>query len=45
MARVRRILKLVGAAFAFAIYIWIAAVRNVPKVRARKAMRRAARRR
>ena len=45
MARVRRILKLIGAAFAFATYVWIAAVRNVPKVRARKALRRAERRR
>ncbi len=43
MARVRLILKLVGAAFAFAVYVWFAAVRNVPKVRARKARRRAAR--
>ena len=43
MALVRRILKLVGAALAFAVYVWFAAVRNVPGVRARKARRRAAR--
>jgi hypothetical protein len=35
-----RLLKLVGAAFAGALYLWIAAVRNLPRVRRRKAGRR-----
>ena len=42
MTLVRRILKLAGAALAFAVYVWIAAVRNVPRVKARKARRRSA---
>jgi hypothetical protein len=41
MTRVRRVLKLLGAALAFATYVWFAAVRNVPRVKARKARRRA----
>lgn len=45
MAFVRRILKLVGAALAFATYVWVAAVRAVPGVKARKAARRRSRRR
>lgn len=45
MALVRRILKLAGLALGLAAYVWFAAVRNVPRVRARKARRRAARRR
>lgn len=40
MTLVRRILKLAGAALALAVYVWIAAVRNVPRVKARKARRR-----
>ena len=40
MTRVRRILKLTGAAFAFVLYVWFAAVRSVPDVKARKARRR-----
>ena len=40
MPPVRRILKLLGAALAFAVYVWFAAVRHVPGVRARKARRR-----
>lgn len=40
MALVRRILKLAGAALAFATYVWIAAVRAVPAVKRRKAERR-----
>jgi hypothetical protein len=40
MPPVRRILKLLGAAFAFAVYVWFAAVRYVPGVKARKARRR-----
>jgi hypothetical protein len=43
VAFVRRILKLVGAAVAFATYVWFAAVRAVPAVKRRKAARRAAR--
>ncbi len=41
MTPVRRILKLVGAALAFAAYVWVAAVRYAPVVKARKAHRRA----
>jgi hypothetical protein len=40
MALVRRILKLVAAALAFATYVWIAAVRAAPGIKARKAARR-----
>lgn len=40
MTLIRRIIKLVGAALAFGVYVWFAAVRNVPRVRARKAARR-----
>jgi hypothetical protein len=36
---VGRILKLIGAALAFAVYVWIAAVRNVARVKRRKATR------
>jgi hypothetical protein len=42
MALVRRIVKLAGVALALAVYVWFAAVRNVPRVRARK-LRRASR--
>ena len=41
MTRVRRILKLLGAAVAFVVYVWFAAVRYTPAVKARKARRRA----
>ena len=41
MTQVRRILKLLGAALAFAVYVWFAAVRNAPVVKRRKARRRA----
>jgi hypothetical protein len=34
-----RLVKLALAAVGFALYTWIAAVRNVPRVRARKARR------
>ena len=34
-----RLLKLALGAVGFAFYTWIAAVRNVPRVRARKARR------
>jgi hypothetical protein len=43
MTAVRRILKLVAAALAFAVYVWFAAVRNVGRVKQRKAARRRAR--
>jgi hypothetical protein len=43
MTLIRRILKLFAAAVAFALYVWFAAVRAVPGVRRRKALRRAAR--
>jgi hypothetical protein len=36
-----RILKIAGAAAALLLYIWVAAVRNAPSVRAGKAARRA----
>jgi len=38
---VRRILKLLGATLAFAVYVWFAAVRLAPSVKRRKAARRA----
>lgn len=40
MVRLRRVLKLLGAALAFGVYVWFAAVRNLPRVKARKARRR-----
>ncbi len=40
MTGVRRILKLVGVALGLAAYVWFAAVRNLPRVKARKARRR-----
>jgi hypothetical protein len=43
MTLVRRILKLVAATLAFAVYVWFAAVRNVGRVKRRKAARRRAR--
>jgi hypothetical protein len=39
MALVQRVVKLVAAALAFALYVWFAAVRYVPVVKARKARR------
>jgi len=41
---VRRILKLLGAALAFGVYVWFAAVQNVGRVKRRKALRRRLRR-
>jgi hypothetical protein len=38
-----RILKTAGAAIALLLYVWVAAVRLAPGVRARKAARRALR--
>jgi len=40
VALVRRILKALGAALAFVVYVWFAAVRLAPAVRRRKAARR-----
>jgi hypothetical protein len=37
---VARILKAAGAAVAALLYVWIAAVRNVPRVKRRQAVRR-----
>ena len=41
MTLVRRVLKLIAAALAFAVYVWFAGVRATPKVKRRKARRRA----
>jgi len=41
---VGRILKAAGAVLGLLLYIWVAAVRLAPGIRARKAARRAARR-
>jgi hypothetical protein len=41
MRLVRRILKLVGATLAFAVYVWFAAVRDAPAARRRRAAKRA----
>ena len=35
-----RILKLLGSLAGLLLYLWVAAVRNLPRVRARKAARR-----
>jgi hypothetical protein len=35
-----RLVKLVLGAIGFALYVWIAGVRNVPRVKAKKAARR-----
>jgi hypothetical protein len=43
MARIRRLLKLAGALFAFLLYVWYAAVQYAPFVKRRKARRRRAR--
>ncbi len=40
MTAVRRIVQVVAAALAFAVYVWFAAVRNVGVVKRRKAARR-----
>lgn len=40
----KRVLLAVTALLAFAVYVWVAAVRAVPGVRQRKAAARAARR-
>jgi hypothetical protein len=38
---IRRIVRIVLAAFGFFLYTWFAAVRNLPLVKRRKAARRA----
>jgi len=43
MTLVRRVLQLLGATLAFAVYVWFAAVRLAPVVKRRKADRRARR--
>ena len=43
MARVKLILRAIAGFFAFVVYVWFAAVRAVPRVRARKAARRRSR--
>jgi hypothetical protein len=40
---VRRILKLLGAMLAFAVYAWFAAVRLAPEAKRRRAAKRAGR--
>jgi hypothetical protein len=40
MGRIRRLLKVAGAAFAFLLYVWYAAVRFAPRVKRRKRIRR-----
>jgi hypothetical protein len=40
VARIRLVLKAIGALFAFLLYVWFAAVRLLPEVRRRKAARR-----
>jgi hypothetical protein len=44
MTHVRRILKALGAALGFGVYVWFGAVRNAGRVKRRKSARRAARR-
>jgi hypothetical protein len=43
-ASLRRLLRVATALLAFALYLWVAAVRSVGRVKARKRARRAARR-
>jgi len=38
--RISTILRLVVVAFAALLYVWVAAVRSLPQVRRRKALRR-----
>ena len=44
MTLVRRVLKAIAAALGFAVYVWFTAVRNVGRVKRRKAARRRLRR-
>jgi hypothetical protein len=43
VARIRRLVKIAAGVLAFLVYVWMAAVRNLPAVKRRKAKRRAAR--
>jgi hypothetical protein len=43
LARIKLALQAVAGLFAFALYVWFAAVRALPRIHARKAARRAAR--
>jgi hypothetical protein len=43
MVAVARLLKLTGAGLGLVLYVWAAAVRAAPRVRARKAARRSVR--
>jgi hypothetical protein len=40
IALVRRVVRIVAAATAFLLYVWVEAVRLTPAVKRRKAMRR-----
>jgi hypothetical protein len=40
MTRITRLLKLAAGVLAFLVYVWVAAVRALPFVKARKARRR-----
>jgi hypothetical protein len=40
MGRIRRLLRVAGALFAFLLYVWYAAVRSAPRVKRRKSRRR-----
>jgi hypothetical protein len=40
MTLVRRVLRAAAALVAFLLYVWVAAVRNVGRVKRRKALRR-----
>jgi len=41
--QLRRVLRIAAAVLAFAVYVWIAAVRNVGRVKRRKRLRRLSR--
>jgi len=43
MTLVRRIVKAVAAALTLGVYVWLTAVRNVGRIKRRKAARRGAR--
>jgi hypothetical protein len=45
VARIRLILRLVAGVIAFLAFIWVGAVRLLPEVKRRKAVRRGSRRR
>lgn len=44
MPPLKRLLQLVAAVLAYAVYVWIAAVRGVPAAKRRRAAKRAVRR-